>query len=479
MAFDAVTGDPLWEYQRDWPDDLGQYIPFAQINRNLAVYGTAILDLSGDDYLYAMDALTGELLWETMIADYAVLSAQQTSGPITADGKIFSTRGCEPEAGPEACVITAHDAVTGREIWRRGTIPAPGEPGYETWGDVAYEDRAHVGAWMIPSYDHELNRLYVGTSVTSPAPKFIFGSNENQYLYHNSTLALDADTGEIVWYYQHVVDHWDLDHPFERLLVDTAVAPDPDEVDWINPNIEPGEQRRVITGVPGKTGIVYTLDRETGEFLWARPTVPQTVVDTIDGESGRVRVNPEMVFNEVGDQALVCPGTSGGKGFPAGSYSPRTNTMYYPLQNACMQVTATTDQLGGNSLYGISTRGQIAPGTDRVGTLHAISAETGADVWKFEQRAGMTSVMTTGGGLVFAGDANGRFRAFNDETGEVLWEVNLGSAVTGYPVTYAADGRQYVAVSTGSSLVTGAMNGLTPELRPATAANLYVFALPE
>jgi alcohol dehydrogenase (cytochrome c) len=153
--------------------------------------------------------------------------------------------------------------------------------------------------------------------------------------------------------------------------------------------------------------------------------------------------------------------------------------MYYPLQNACMNVTASTGEQSLNSLYGITTRGQIAPGTDTVGTLHAISVETGADAWKYEQRAGMMSAVTTGGWLVFAGDANGRFRAFDQESGRVLWEVNLGSAVTGYPMTYAVDGRQFVAVSTGNSLVSGAMNRLTPELSTSTAPNLYVFALPE
>src|SRR5690606_39053888 len=129
-----------------------------------------------------------------------------------------------------------------------------------------------------------------------PAPKFILGGVNNKHLYHNSTLALDADTGEIVWYYQHLVDHWDLDHPFERMLVDTAVAPNSSAVAWINPRIEPGERRKVMTGVPGKTGIVYTLDRETGEFLWARPTVFQNVVKSIDGATGEVQVDPERVF---------------------------------------------------------------------------------------------------------------------------------------------------------------------------------------
>ena len=150
---------------------------------------------------------------------------------------------------------------------------------------------------MTPSFDAELNLLYIGTSVTSPAPKYMLDGNDKQYLYHNSTLALNGNTGEIVWYYQHIVDHWDLDHPFERLLLDTAVAPDPSEVAWINPKIKPGERRKVLTGIPGKTGIVYTLDRATGEFLWARPTVPganEAVadilrVDTADGRVTRVR----------------------------------------------------------------------------------------------------------------------------------------------------------------------------------------------
>jgi alcohol dehydrogenase (cytochrome c) len=124
---------------------------------------------------------------------------------------------------------------------------------------------------MVPTYDAELNLLYVGTSVTAPAPKFLLAGNDHQYLYHNSTLALNADTGKIVWYYQHLVDHWDFDHPFERLLVDTAVAPSRADVSWINPRIKAGERRKVLTGIPGKTGIVYTLDRQTGEFLWAKP----------------------------------------------------------------------------------------------------------------------------------------------------------------------------------------------------------------
>ena len=307
QAIDAVTGDLRWEYRRDLPDDIDDYVNGSMTNRNIAIYGNRILDTSADNYLYALDAETGRLAWETQILDYLVNPARHSSGPIVAGGKAISGRSCRPHGGPEACVITAHDAETGEEIWRRRLVPAPGEPGDETWGGVPYEERVHVGSWMAPSYDPELNLVYVGTSVTSPAPKFLLGGIENNYLYHNSTLALDGDTGEIVWYYQHLNDHWDLDHPFERLLVDTAVAPDPAAVSWINPRLEPGAVRRVLTGIPGKTGVVYTLDRETGEFLWARPTVTQNVISAIDGATGEVTENAEPHLHRRG---------AGGAGLP-------------------------------------------------------------------------------------------------------------------------------------------------------------------
>ncbi len=208
QAIDAVSGDLLWEHRREVPDDISDYIfGLSENNRNLAIHGTFILDTSVDDHVFALDAATGRLAWETQIVDYRVDPAMQTSGPIVAGGKVISGRSCMPMAGPEACVITAHDAGTGEELWRTPLIPAPGEPGDESWGGVPYEERRHVGAWMVPSFDPDLNLIYVGTSVTSPAPKFLLGGTGNQHLYHNSTLALDADTGAIRWYYQHLNGH--------------------------------------------------------------------------------------------------------------------------------------------------------------------------------------------------------------------------------------------------------------------------------
>ena len=477
QAIDAETGKLLWEHRREMPADLTDYIRFPSLNRNLAIYGNLIFDNSADDYLYALDARSGDLAWESQIVDYRTSPSMQSSGPIIANGKVVSGRGCEANTGPDACVITAHDAATGKEIWRTGTIDPENNP-EDSWGGYPRSKRSHVGSWYVPSYDPALNLIYVGTSVTWPAPKFVFGETDKQYLYHNSTLALKADTGEIEWYYQHVVDHWDLDHTFERVLDDLTVAPDPEAVSWINPELRPAEQRKVVTGIPGKTGIVYTLDRETGEFLWATPTVRQNVVENIDGRTGGVTVNPDLVYDEVGDSGLVCPGSTGGKNWPAGSYNPETRVMFQPLQNACMQVTVLSDDPEFPEGYGLLRESGLSPETTDLGSIYAISAETGLTVWKVEQRAATASLMATASGLLFGGDSNGYFRAYDQSTGEVLWEVYLGSRVTGFPVAFAVDGRQYVAVSTGSALLTGQFLAMTPELKPGDINQMFVFAIP-
>ena len=242
----------------------------------------------------------------------------------------------------------------------------------------------------------------------------------------------------------------------------------------------------MITGIPGKTGIVYTLDRATGEFLWATPTIEQNVVIDIDGATGEVTENPEIIFREAEQIVFVCPTWLGGKDWEAGAYSPLTNVMYYPLRNTCANMLATGNfesdtaraltegGQGGLEIYQLAARHQLTPGTSNLGTVRAVSAETGKTEWLFETRAGTMSLVATGGGLVFGGDANGRFRAFDHESGEVLWEINLGSSVSGYPISFAVDGKQYVAVNTG-----GGQPNLTPELRPSRGTNLYVFALPD
>ena len=187
--------------------------------------------------------------------------------------------------------------------------------------------------------------------------------------------------------------------------------------------------------------------------------------------------NSEVVFSATGQQVTVCPTWYGGKDWEAGAYSPLTNAIYMPLRNTCgRQMSVTLEE---NAFLAVTQREEIAPGTDQLGSVHAISVETGETVWRYDQRAGTTSLAATGGGLIFGGDSNGRFRAMDHETGEVLWEINIGWPVTGFPVTYAVDGRQYVAASTGNTGTTSAQIRLTPELRPSAGNTLFVFALPE
>ena len=376
-------------------------------------------------------------------------------------------------------MLTAFDALTGKELWRTRTIPRPDEPGGDTWGDIPYEERRHVGLWMVPSFDPELNRIYVGTSVTSPAPKFMLAGNDKQYLYHNSTLAIDADTGKIVWYLQHNVDHWDLDHPFERILDrhGRRARPGRRRVDQ-SARSRPARCTRSSRACPARRGSsTRSIARPGNSSGRARPS-SRTSSRRVNTESGEGVVNEEKLFTGPNQEMLVCPSLTGGKNYHAGAYSPDTKLMYMPLQNICMTSTSTAARPSLDELYAIRTKDQIAPGEQNVGTIEAINVETGRTAWKREQRAGQTSLMTTASGLLFGGDTAGRFRAYDAETGAVLWEVNLGSHVTGFPATFAVNGKQYVAISTGATPNTFGLATLTPETRAGTANNLYVFALP-
>jgi PQQ-dependent dehydrogenase (methanol/ethanol family) len=470
VALDAATGKVLWRFARSYPEGASP----GGTKRNIAIYEDRLISTSADGVVFAVDARTGKQVWEVKITGRANTSA----GPIIAGGKVISGRACAPDSGPKGCVMVANDARTGKELWRTWTIAKPGEPGDETWGDVPWEKRQQVGTWMPPSYDPDLNLVYFGTSVTGPTPKYLLAGNDKTYLYHTSTLALDADTGKIVWYYQHIVDHWDFDHTFDRILVDTEVAPDPDTVAWINPDIEPGEERKVLTGIPGKTGIVYTLDRETGEFLWATPTVKQTVVASIDGATGKVNMNPDDVFTH-DDQAIdLCPAFTGGKNWMPGAYSPATGLMYMPLENLCSTVTSAGPKTGPGQLgMRIDYTAHLAPGETDVGQIRAISVATGDTAWTYRQRVGTMAVVATAGGLVFGGDAAGGFRALDATSGDVLWETKLSAAVSGIPVSYGAGGKQFVAVATGPSPESMGLGRMTPEIEVGNERVLHVFAL--
>jgi alcohol dehydrogenase (cytochrome c) len=476
QALDARSGDLIWEYRRQPPADFVG--PAGPHTRNLAIYNKSLYTATADGHLVALDARNGAMLWEVETGDYH--DAIQTTGPVVGGGKVFTGRSCLGYL-PGGCYILANDAVTGKELWRRYVVPRPGESGDDTWGGLPPEQRRHAGAWGTGSYDPELKLLYWGTSVPAPSNEVIRGTVGADMLFTNSTLALDPDSGRIVWYFQHLPrDNWDLDHTFERMLVDSPVRPDKKQT-WVsNPRVKPGVRRKLITGIPGKTGIVWTLDRETGEFLWARETVKQNVISAINPETGKIEVNEAVIPDSVEDDyGLVCPSHAGGKNWQPGAYSPQTNAIYMPLQNTCQYMEIATKNPTPDQLYAINFNIIITPGAKTLGILQAISVESGKTLWKYEQRAGMFTVLATGGGLVFAGDSDRRFRAFDAATGNILWETILQGPVTGTPVSYAVNSIQYVAVTAGGGdQLSGAFNTLVglPTVRGSNM--LYVFALP-
>ena len=479
-AIDARTGEPIWTYRREWPDDFtggGQGILSAQVNRSVALYRDSIYATTGDARLLRIHASTGEIIWDVSTDNYN--QTTHTTGPVVVNGKVISGRNCGP-ALIGGCYLMAHDADDGRELWRFHLIPRPGEFGFDSWGDLPFEKRRHVGAWHTGSYDPETNLLYWGTSVPAPAAEVIRGTRGQPMLFSNSTLALDPDTGELAWYFQHLPrDNWDLDHPFERLLVDLPVEPDPQSATSINPNIAFGEERRVLTGIPGKNGVLWTLDRTTGEFLWARPTVAQNVIAAIDPTSGAVRVNEEAIPSFPDESyGIVCPSAAGGRNWPSTAYSPRTQAIYAPLTNTCMYPEIAMLDPQPSDLYGLSFNVVTTPDARSFGTLHAISARTAKTLWEYDEAVGMMSTLATAGDLVFAGTTNRRFRAHDAHTGKVLWEKTLNAPVTGFPVSYAIDDEQYIAIAVGGGdLLSGLLNLFAGAQVTAGSPVLYVFRL--
>ena len=484
-AVDATTGDLLWEYRRFTPDEPWNTTGTRARYRNVSIYDDKVYVATNDAFLVALDAQTGELVWESQRADWREQVAQ-TTGPIIVDGMLVTGSRCNPSSPrPGGCFITGHDPETGEERWRVNTAATPDQPGGDTWGGLARAARRHTSAWMQGSYDPELGLVFWGTGPPSPLPEPLRGSGKADLLYTNSTLALDPRTGELVWYFQHLPrDNWDLDHVFERLIVETEVSPDPAEVPWINPDLVPGETRKVITGIPGKTGLVWTLDAATGEFLWARPTVYQNIMTGLDVRTGRPMIDESTAPRSVTDPVLACPHLLGGKNQPSGAYSPDTGAMYMPMNNACMDLSMSVEEAGPSDGYDVRAvvrhHPDLDPDTAPVGWLEAISASTGRTLWRYQQRAPIYgSVLATGGNLVFSGDTVRRFRAFNAETGDILWQTILNGPVSGRPMTYSVNGRQYVAIAAGGITQGTSFLQITPELTTSTGSNtLFVFALP-
>ena len=474
-AVDATDGTPLWEYRRPPVDHIAS---LSCANRNATLYKDQLIIATRDAYLVSLNARTGAVTWERRIGDWTV-GQHYSGGPQVLDGKIIAgMSGCYYIN--TGCWITAHDPDTGEELWRTDTVPKIGEPGGETWGDVPNEQRRGGSAWMPASYDPDLDMIYIGIAVPIPWGSIQRDTRGGDVLYTNSTLALNADSGDIEWYFQHIPGgNWDLDHPFERLIVETEVTPRAGAVSWINPDIASSARRKVITGIPGKPGIVWTLDAATGEFLWATETNFQNVIVGVDIENHRGITNPEIDITEIRQRKVVCPSTTGGINWNSVGYSPQTNMLYAPSNNVCMDyyLNPVNPVVGGYHSSATSRKIPQPESDGLVGLFTAVDVATGEARWSYRQRAGMTgSVLTTAGGLVFVSDDARRFRAFDAETGEIIWEQILNSSAGGFPTTYSVGGVQYLAIAAGGGV---SHRVLTPEIRQRSGGNmLYVFRLP-
>ena len=463
QALDARTGTLIWEYRREFAEDFN--VPFFSQLRNLALFEDKVFVATSDAYMVALDARTGEEVWTTQIADYRK-GFTNVSGPIVVEGKIINgINGCA-RFYTESCFITAHDARTGEEVWRTFTVARPGEQGGDTWGSLPFELRGGVDAWTTGSYDPELRLIYWGTAQAKPWVPVSRGLTvDDAALYSNSTLALNPDDGSIVWYRQHVPgEALDLDEGFEQVL--------------INRN---GQKLLIAMG---KHGIFWKIDRVNGTFLDLKETIYQNVFESVDRRTGAVRYREDIASAGIGDTISVCPSTAGGHNWQAMAYSPENNALIVPMSQSCLRIAARPVLLEvGSGGTGADREWFEMPGTEgNLGKLVAYDVDDLEELWSVEQRAAyLTSVLTTGSGLLFVGDVDRYFRAHDVKTGAILWETRLGTSAQGFPVSYEIDGEQYIAVSSGvgGGSPRTVPRLLSPELRhPPNGNALYVFKVP-
>ncbi len=460
QALDAASGELIWEYRYQFP---ATSRTLGGPTRNIAIYGDKLYLATYDAAIVAIDARSGKEVWRTEKANFE-RGYTHTAGPIIGDGVVLSgINGCEWYK-EEGCFITGHDAETGKELWRTSTIALPGTPGGDTWAGLPAEMRAGGDNWIAGSYDPQLKLFFVGTSQAKPWVAVSRGmSPVDAALYTNSTLALRPDTGELVWYFQHIPGETiDMEVGFERVLVDIDGTP--------------------LLVTIGKDGLLWKLNRATGEYLDVAETLPQNIYAEVDKTRGKVTYRDDILNAQVGDTMQACPGIYGGHNWQASAYSPETEALIIPLHQLCSDMVGReVEQKSGSGGYGADSRTYEMPGVDgMLGRLAAWDINTLTERWAHEQRAMfMTGALTTAGGLVFIGDLDRYFKAFDVATGKLLWQSRLGAPTHGYPISFGVKGKQYVAVPTGIGVFRAMTAVVSPEIyQPTGGEALYVFELP-
>ncbi len=434
QAVDTRSGELLWE-NRLGPNarSVGPGSSTEE-TRSLALYGNNVYVATPQADLYALDARSGKVVWKTSLVDGKPGIGGNTGGVIVIHGKVITgLTNCGRKGSGDHCFISAYDAMTGKRDWKFVTVALTGQPGGDTWGGMPDNDRMGGESWIAGTYDPDLNTTYWGTAQAKPWRRDLRGSKDGATDYANSTLALDPDTGKLKWYFNHAPgESLDLDEVFERVLIDH------------------GDQKTLMT--IGKPGILWKLDRVTGKFLDARPTVFNNVYAGFDRKKGMPILRKDIIDQQVDQWLPSCPGPEGGHDWPATSYHQPSDTIVIPLSQSCVMMLGN-----GSQVY------YEMPGTE--GNLGRLSAYRTADMkplWSFQQRAPfLTAALSTAGNLVFIGDFDRTFRAVDVRSGKTLWKMRLPTTVQGHPVSFSVDGKQYIAVTTG-------LGGGSPEEKPTT-----------
>ena len=447
QAIDGKTGDLIWQYREEGGSGAA---------RALSMYQDKVFVITANGSLTALHARTGKRAWQ-------IRKQRNATGPTIAGGVVIAgAAGCR--ASIEGCPISGHDPATGKQLWQTSTIAAPSDPHAVTWGTVPPERRGGGETWMPGTFDPELNLFYIGTSQAKPWMAVSRGMKvTDAALYTASTLALDPKTGRIAWHFQHVPgETFDMEPIFERVLIDV--------------------ERQKLLFTTGKEGILWKLDRQNGTFLGHKELVFQNLFESIDSRTGKITYRSDIPTATIGDWVAACPGYYGGHNWQASAYSPEVGVLIIPLIQSCMEMRGRavdpTSAAAGNAG---DVRFFEMPGSrGNVGRLSAVDARTMRVVWDHQQRAWFTtSAVTTAGGLVFIGDADRYFKAFDVKTGRVLWQVRLGTSAQGYAISYSVGPKQYVAVTAApGSFRQNRL--LTPEIyHPDVGNTLYVFELPD
>jgi len=462
-AINAATGELIWKHERKIPEDVGALVRVIPHNRGVALYENTVIFGTLDAHLVALDAKTGKQVWETRIADYAD-GYFVSQAPLVVKGKIIVGIAGPGEMGPRG-FVEAFDARTGKSQWRWYSIPAAGEPGSETWGADTWKIGG-AAVWHTGTYDPATNLLYFGTG--NPAP-WIADMRRGDNLYSMSAVALDLDTGKLKWYHQYLANEpWDYDTVAEHHVVDIT---------------RDGQTHKAVVQA-NKLGYVYTLDRTTGKFLSAAPFVKSLTWGKPDPVTGKGVENAGLRPTMGGPPVEVCPSLLGATGWQPKVYNPKAGVLYIPSNEFCMRYAYVADLAYKRGQLFTGVTAEHFSRAEQAGVLRAFDVSQNKVLWEWNNRTPLIShTLGTAGNLVFQGTAEGKVVAVDAANGQELWSFNLGTPQSGGIITFAIDGKQYIAVVAGGTLRSQVWFGKEPKWADAARVNysdiVVVFGLSE